>query len=65
MKDNSMNGKSKEFDEKAATWDDNPEHAHRARAIAEEIDKEIPFDSTFTAMEYGCGTGLLSFQNGF
>lgn len=56
-----MNSKSKEFDEKAATWDDDPEHAHRAQVIAEEISKEIPLDTTFTAMEYGCGTGLLSF----
>jgi 2-polyprenyl-3-methyl-5-hydroxy-6-metoxy-1,4-benzoquinol methylase len=56
-----VNSKSKEFDEKAATWDENPEHAHRAQVIADAIGKEIPFDSAFTAMEYGCGTGLLSF----
>jgi ubiquinone/menaquinone biosynthesis C-methylase UbiE len=50
-----------EFDEKAKAWDDNPERVARSRTIAEAIIKEIPIDPSFTAMEYGCGTGLLSF----
>ncbi len=55
-------GKKNEFDDKAKTWDDEPERAHRTQIIADAIGKEIPFNSSFTAMEYGCGTGLLSFQ---
>jgi len=50
-----------EFDEKAKTWDTQPDRQHRTQVIAEAISNEIPFDPTFTAMEYGCGTGLLSF----
>ena len=50
-----------DFDDKAKAWDDNPEHGHRARVIADAIGREIPFNPSFTAMEYGCGTGLLSF----
>ena len=56
-----MNGKTKEFDDKAATWDDNPERAQRSQMIADAIIEELPSDLSFTAMEYGCGTGLLSF----
>jgi len=56
-----MNNKPNEFDEKAKAWDDNPEHAQRTRAVADAIVKELPLNPKFTAMEYGCGTGLLSF----
>ena len=50
-----------EFDEKAKAWDDNPDHAKRAQSIAKAISEEIPLGLSLTAMEYGCGTGLLSF----
>jgi 2-polyprenyl-3-methyl-5-hydroxy-6-metoxy-1,4-benzoquinol methylase len=50
-----------EFDEKAKAWDDDPQHAKRAQTIAKAIGEEIPNDPSLTAMEYGCGTGLLSF----
>ena len=50
-----------EFDEKAKTWDDNPDHAQRANTIAQASIEQLPYDPSFTAMEYGCGTGLLSF----
>lgn len=51
-----------EFDEKAATWDKNPERLERAKLFAEEIRNNIDLDRIEMAMEYGCGTGLLSFQ---
>jgi 2-polyprenyl-3-methyl-5-hydroxy-6-metoxy-1,4-benzoquinol methylase len=50
-----------EFDDKAKTWDTQPDRAHRTQVIAEALNNEIPLDPSFTAMEYGCGTGLLSF----
>ena len=56
-----MNRHVNEFDEKAKAWDDNPERVKRSQAIADAIMEEIPIDPSFTAMEYGCGTGLLSF----
>jgi 2-polyprenyl-3-methyl-5-hydroxy-6-metoxy-1,4-benzoquinol methylase len=57
-----MARKTNEFDDKAKAWDDKPGRAHRAQVIADAIRNEVPFDPSFTAMEYGCGTGLLSFS---
>lgn len=56
-----MNNAAKEFDDKAATWDDNPERALRSQIIADAMIRELPNDLSLSAMEYGCGTGLLSF----
>jgi ubiquinone/menaquinone biosynthesis C-methylase UbiE len=56
-----MDSTANEFDKKAKEWDVSPEHVHRAEVLADAINKAIPFDTSFTAMEYGCGTGLLSF----
>jgi ubiquinone/menaquinone biosynthesis C-methylase UbiE len=51
-----------EFDEKAKSWDDDPGRVSRARAVAEAIRKHVPLRAEMSAMEYGCGTGLLSFE---
>ncbi|HKK47431.1 MAG TPA: methyltransferase domain-containing protein [Balneolaceae bacterium] len=50
------------FDEKAQTWDENPVHVERSQAIAEAMRKHVPLSKEMTAFEYGCGTGLLSFE---
>jgi tRNA (cmo5U34)-methyltransferase len=50
-----------EFDNKAADWDKNPMHWDRSVAIAEEILKNVPVKPFFRAMEFGAGTGILSF----
>jgi ubiquinone/menaquinone biosynthesis C-methylase UbiE len=50
-----------EFDIKAAEWDKSAMHRERAETIAGEIIKEIPLKKTMTAMEFGAGTGHLSF----
>jgi tRNA (cmo5U34)-methyltransferase len=50
-----------EFDIKAAEWDKNPMHWDRSAAIAGEILKQIPLKPGFRALEYGAGTGILSF----
>jgi ubiquinone/menaquinone biosynthesis C-methylase UbiE len=50
-----------EFDIKAAEWDKNQMHWDRSAAIAAEILKVIPLQPHFRAMEYGAGTGILSF----
>jgi ubiquinone/menaquinone biosynthesis C-methylase UbiE len=50
-----------EFDQKASTWDDKPVRAERAQAVASVIQAEVPLTPHMTALEYGCGTGLLSF----
>ncbi len=50
-----------EFDIKAAEWDKNPMHWDRSAAIAKEIIAGIPLNKSFRAMEFGAGTGILSF----
>jgi ubiquinone/menaquinone biosynthesis C-methylase UbiE len=50
-----------EFDLKAADWDKNPMHWDRSVAIAGAIMKKIPLKNSFRALEYGAGTGILSF----
>jgi len=49
------------FDEKAATWDDNPERVARAETIAQQLRTVLDMSQFQHALEYGCGTGLLSF----
>ena len=49
------------FDERARDWDSDPKKVERARVVAEAIRGTIPLSTGMTALEYGCGTGLLSF----
>lgn len=49
------------FDETAKTWDTEI-RINRAKKIADEISKEINIDKNYSAMEFGCGTALLSFN---
>jgi 2-polyprenyl-3-methyl-5-hydroxy-6-metoxy-1,4-benzoquinol methylase len=49
------------FDERAKDWDSDPKKVERARVVAEAIRKAIPLSTNMSALEYGCGTGLLSF----
>ncbi|MGC8823051.1 MAG: class I SAM-dependent methyltransferase [Bacteroidales bacterium] len=51
----------KEFDLKARTWDDNPVHHERSEAIASKILDQIRVEPTMIALEWGAGTGVLSF----
>ena len=48
------------FDEKAATWDDDPAKLERARGVADTITDVIQLDGTQRVLEYGAGTGLVS-----
>ena len=50
-----------DFDARAATWDDDPTKVERAQAVADEIVARVPLTRAMRALEYGCGTGLLSF----
>lgn len=51
-----------EFDLKAAEWDRNRMHSERAAAVASAITQHIPLNKSMRAMEFGAGTGLLSFM---
>lgn len=48
------------FDEKAATWDDDPAHVERAELVARRIVEVLTPDRSTRVLEYGAGTGLLS-----
>jgi ubiquinone/menaquinone biosynthesis C-methylase UbiE len=50
-----------DFDKKASGWDQNPMHIERAVAIAYALKEIIPLNKNMKALEYGAGTGLLSF----
>jgi len=50
-----------EFDLKASQWDAKLVRVQRAQAMAEGIRAALPLSSSMTALEYGCGTGLVSF----
>lgn len=49
------------FDSKARQWDENPVFVERGRKIAAALRSSVPLNPTMTALDYGCGTGLLSF----
>lgn len=49
------------FDERAATWDEDPAKLARARAVAAAIAAEVPLDPSMRALEFGAGTGLVTF----
>jgi len=49
------------FDEHAKDWDSDPKKVERARVVAKAIRNAVPLSADMNALEYGCGTGLLSF----
>lgn len=49
------------FDVKAINWD-TEERISRAKIISEEIAKAVKINDTYNALEFGCGTGLISFN---
>src|SRR5512143_169726 len=49
------------FDAKARQWDDNPVFRERGLKIAQAIRQAVPLHRQMHALDYGCGTGLLSF----
>jgi ubiquinone/menaquinone biosynthesis C-methylase UbiE len=49
------------FDERAREWDENQMRVERARIVAEAIRAGVSLKAEMSALEYGCGTGLLSF----
>ena len=50
-----------EFDARAREWDKDKMHIDRSIAIAAELEKRIPLNPSMKALEYGAGTGILSF----
>ena len=50
-----------EFDSRAQDWDKNQMHVKRSEAIATALLDRLLITDKMTALEYGAGTGLLSF----
>ena len=50
-----------DFDSVARTWDENPMHLERSQAIAAKMEQMLPLSKKMKALEYGAGTGILSF----
>ena len=50
-----------EFDARAREWDKDKMHMDRSVAIAVELEKMVPLNLSMKALEYGAGTGILSF----
>ncbi|WP_028974553.1 class I SAM-dependent DNA methyltransferase [Spirochaeta cellobiosiphila] len=51
-----------QFDSKSHTWDQEQYHVNRARIIAEDLKSHVQLTYGYTAMDFGCGTGLLGFH---
>ncbi len=50
-----------EFDQKAQEWDKNKMHLERTIAVAGKLQKMVDIKPNMKAMEFGAGTGSLSF----
>lgn len=49
------------FDVAALTWDEKPMRVEIAKAVAEGVKQLIPLRREFRTLDFGCGTGLVSF----
>ncbi len=50
-----------EFDARARSWDNEKMHMERSVSIAAGLEKLIPLQPSMKVLEYGAGTGILSF----
>lgn len=56
-----MEKKVDQFAHKSKTWDMNSKRVQNAKGIADLIVKNIKFDKSMELMDFGAGTGLLSY----
>ena len=57
-----MHNEQRNFDTAAATWDEKPQRVKLANDIADAIIREVAITDTMNALDFGCGTGLLTLQ---
>lgn len=50
----------RDFDAKATTWDEEPRRVRLAGEVAAAILREVPLSRHMTALDYGCGSGLVT-----
>ena len=56
------NEAKRDFDKDAATWDEHPVRTKLAADVAAAIRDHVRLDATMRALDFGCGTGLLTLQ---
>jgi 2-polyprenyl-3-methyl-5-hydroxy-6-metoxy-1,4-benzoquinol methylase len=61
MADKDRLGKT-DFDKKAATWDEDPSKVNLANDVANAIIKELNPARDMDALDYGCGSGLVTLR---
>lgn len=52
----------KDFNSRAATWDEESRRVQLAREVAEGIISTVKPTASMTALDFGCGTGLVTFN---
>lgn len=52
----------RDFDKEAAAWDENPGRVKLANDVADAIIREAQPSSAMDALDYGCGTGLVTLR---
>lgn len=55
-----MNINKRDFDKKAATWDENPTRVKLAEDVVQAIKQKVTFLPDMDVLDFGCGTGLLA-----
>lgn len=50
------------FDAAAAAWDDEPRRIELSKGIAVAIGRRIPLSREWDALDFGCGTGLVTME---
>jgi len=57
-----MNTEKRDFDKEAAAWDEKPARVRLATDIAAAITRQVPLTTAMDALDFGCGTGLLTLR---
>lgn len=57
-----MNTTKRDFDKEAAAWDEKPQRVKLASDIANAIIREVEPTNRMNVLDFGCGTGLLTFR---
>jgi 2-polyprenyl-3-methyl-5-hydroxy-6-metoxy-1,4-benzoquinol methylase len=57
-----MKTEKRDFDKAAASWDEKPLRVKLAEDVANTIVRQVTISKNMTALDFGCGTGLLTLQ---
>jgi 2-polyprenyl-3-methyl-5-hydroxy-6-metoxy-1,4-benzoquinol methylase len=59
---NTMSDNKRDFDKEAAQWDENPGRVKLVKDVSNAITLHVPLNNSMRTMDFGCGTGLLTFR---